>query len=158
MGFVIAPGTAAFLFSSISPFYAGLPNIGDRIARTTVAVSWVVYPIAVIVGIPLYQFLKGRVRPSALNFAVAGAAVAALPWLVLGLIATPDEASTGDVVTIHNHLRTFAGWLEFLQFVGGIAILGVFAGIIFWACISVGGKAPRDQLRVDPPGRSPPAS
>jgi hypothetical protein len=96
MGFVVAPGAAAFVFSSISPLYEGLPNISDRIVRTAAAVCWVVYPIAVILGIPLYLWLKGRVRPSAFNFAIAGAAVAALPWLALS-VATPDEASTGDI-------------------------------------------------------------
>ncbi len=137
MGFVVAPGAAALVFSSISPFYAGLPNLSDRIARTAVAVSWVVYPIALILGLPSYFWLKKRVRPSALNFAIAGAAVATSPWLAL-TVETPDEASTGDVITVHHHLRTLAGWVEVLKFVGEIALLGVVAGLIFWACISVG--------------------
>jgi hypothetical protein len=140
LGFVVAPGAAAFVFSSISPLYAGLPNLSDRVLRTAEAVSWVVYPIAVILGIPLYLGLKGRVRPSAVNLAIAGAAVAATPWLALSVIATPDEASTGDVITVHHHLRTLVGWLEELKFVGEIALFGAFAGLMFWACISIGNR------------------
>jgi len=137
LGFSLGPGVAAALFAVASPLYAGLPDLADRIVRTAVAVAWVVYPVAVTIGLPLYFVLRKRARPTALNCAVAGGFVAALPWLLLSII-TPDEASTGDVVTVHNHLRTTAGWLELLQFVGGISILGAVAGLVFWCAVSLG--------------------
>ena len=137
LGFSLGPGVAAALFALASPMYAGLPDMADRIVRTAVAVAWVVYPVALTFGLPLYFVLRRRARPTALNCAVAGGFVAALPWLLLSII-TPNEASTGNVVTVHNHLRTTAGWLELLQVVGGISIFGAVAGLVFWCAVSVG--------------------
>jgi hypothetical protein len=140
LGFLAGPATACLLFASLSPLYEGLP-LGERIARTALTAAFVVYPITLLIGVPTYLALKARVRPSAMNCVLAGAGVAALPWLAFSFLATPDEASTDGVVTAHHHLLTVAGWLELLPFVGGIALLGAVAGVVFWCAVSLGRKA-----------------
>jgi hypothetical protein len=138
LGFITAPALAALLFSIASPLYAGLPKLTERVARTTVAVLFVVYPIALILGVPAYCILRPRMRVTAVNCALMGAGIAALPWLFLSTVVTPDEATTGDVMTVYNHMRTLAGWMEVLQLVGGIACLGAIAGVVFWVLVAAG--------------------
>jgi hypothetical protein len=76
--------------------------------------------------------------------------VAAAPWLLLSIIETADEESIGNVVMVHHHVRTLAGWAEEIKFVGGIAILGAIAGVVFWLTVVPGARnrtaASPDQL------------
>ena len=132
LGFLVAPGVAALAFASVSPFYEGLPSMTDRIVRSAEAVSFVVYPMAAIFGVPTYLCLRGRLQPSIGNCVFAGSLVAALPWLLALTLVTGDEESVGNVVMVHNHVRTLAGWMEVLKMVGGIAALGAIAGLTFW--------------------------
>ena len=137
LGFILGPAVAALIFATASPLYAGLTSFLDRVLGTFVAACWVVYPITAVLGLPLYLALRNRAKPSVFNLALAGAAVSMAPWLLL-LLVTPDEASTGNVVTVHNHIRTIAGWLEILPFMGEIALLGATAGLVFWCCVTLG--------------------
>lgn len=138
LGFITGPGIAALIFAAVFPAYDGLTSFHDRVWRTFYLVLWVVYPLTLIFGLPLYRFLRGRVRPSILNCGLAGAAVSGLPWFLMGMVATPDWASAGNVVTIEHHMRTFAGWLEFLQIIGVAVVLGFIAGVVFWLCVAMG--------------------
>jgi len=148
LGFICGPAVAAGLFAVIFPLYQGLPSAPERIWHTLVTVLWVVYPVTAIFGLPLYVILRSRARASMLNCVLSGAAVSALPWFILGLLATPNEASVGHVVTVHNHMRTLAGWTEFLQLIGGVAILGAIGGLVFWLCVATG---PQPRLTATDP-------
>ena len=143
LGFLIAPGGAALAFAIVSPFYGGLPSMTDRIVRSAEAVSFVVYPMATIFGVPAYLWLRGRLQPSIGNCVLAGSLIAALPWFLALTLVTGDEASVGNVVMAHNHVRTPAGWMEVLKMVGGIAALGGIAGLIFWLLAAADFRGPQ---------------
>jgi len=131
--FFVAPLVAAFVFATVLPAYAGLSNIYDRIFRTCMLyLAFAAYPQTLILGVPVYFILRTRLRPSPLNCALAGAFVASLPWAVLGFLSTADYSFDGGHVTaVHGH-KTIWGWIDLATDVGQIAIIGLFAGFIFW--------------------------
>ena len=141
LGFTVGPGVAVLAFACASPLYMGLSSLGERIILTAETTAFVVYPITLVFGVPTYLCLRRRLRPSVLNCALAGAGVSAFPWLLLSLLAIPDEASTDGVVTAHNHMLTLAGWLEDGKMVGFMAGLGAIAGLTFWCAVLLGGRS-----------------
>ena len=123
--FIITPLLAAFALACIQPLYAGLTSLPDRIFRTTMIYTFFGgYPAALVIGFPAFMFLRHRVNASALNCAGAGAIVASLPWLLLGLISNPKYAYSNGHVTHQNGAKTWAGWVDLFAFVGEIAALG----------------------------------
>jgi hypothetical protein len=140
LGFIAGPA-AALALSLISPLSPEAVGPLRRTIETTVIVLMFVYPITLVTAVPAYLVLRSRLRPSLLNCALVGGGVAVLPWLLLSLI-TPNEAWTGKVVTVHNHVRTAAGWLELLQNLGPIASLGALAGFVFWCAVTLGRAGP----------------
>ena len=131
--FIITPLLAAFVLACIQPLYAGLTSLPDRIFRTTMIYSFFgAYPAALVFGLPAFMFLRRRVKASILNCAFAGAIVASLPWLLLGLISNPEYAYSNGHVTHQNGAKTWAGWVDLFGFVGAIATLGAAAGMVFW--------------------------
>ena len=140
LGFLLGPFVAAVIFSVASPLYAGLPDLGDRVARTTASVLTLVYPVTLIIGLPVYWLLRDRLQPSIFTCILFGAIVSACPWLLMSCMV-PDEARSGQVITVHHHMRTFAGWVETAKLIGLVAGLGAVAGFIFWCCVKLGGKA-----------------
>ncbi|RFB81072.1 hypothetical protein DYH55_06335 [Methylovirgula sp. 4M-Z18] len=122
--------------------YFGLP-MGERVIRTNLLYAAIGgYPPAIILGVPIFLCLMGRVRASALNCAAAGAVVAGIPWLILilGLGANTIESSTGDYVTVEHGVRTFWGWIELFEVSGAIASAGALAGVVFWIIAAAGGR------------------
>lgn len=153
LGLAIGPAVAALVFATVSALFGGLPSLLVRIWQTFVTTLWGVHPVTLVFVLPLYLLLQDLLRPSLLNCALAGAAVSAFPWLVLGLLGKPEEPSIGSIVTVHNHMRTLAGWGERLHIVGGMAILGVIAGTLFWARAVIGPRRPPPIWRCDPAAR-----
>ena len=143
LGFTVAPGVAVIAFACASPLYMGLSSLGERILLTAETTAFVVYPITLVFGVPTYLYLRRRLRPSVLNCALAGAGVSAFPWLLLSLLAIPDEASVAGVVTAHNHMLTLAGWLEEAQMIGLLAGLGAGARLTFWCAVVLRGQKSR---------------
>jgi hypothetical protein len=140
LGFIAGPAVAAVVFSIFSPLGApGRQGVPELIGETVVVLI-VVYPITLVLGGPAYIVLKSRLRPSLLNCALVGSGVAVLPWLLISLI-TPNEESVGKIVLVHDHVRTLAGWVELIRYLGPIALLGALAGLVFWACVTLGRKA-----------------
>jgi hypothetical protein len=146
LAFAIAPGVAAIAFAVFSPLYEGMPDLRERIFLTAETTAWVVYPLAFAIGLPTYFWLRSRMRPSIINCVLVGAGVASLPWLILGVVVHGDEASVGNVITVHHGMMTLAGWAELLRLVGGIALLGGLAGAVFWLIAATGlGRSTSDQ-------------
>ena len=93
------------------------------------------YPPTLLVGVPVYVFLRRRVRPTAFNCALAGLFVAGLPTLVLALIPSPAGSySYGQNMQafIVNGQRTALGWLSELEHFGVMCALGAVTGLVFW--------------------------
>lgn len=142
IAFVIVPAIAALAMAILQPFYAGLPDFWDRVFRTAVTNAvFGAYPIALVLGVPAYLVFRKRLRPTILNCAAVGAAVAALPWLLLGLLFSPDYAYSNGHVTHQNGHITLWGLFDLAVFTGWIGLFGAGAGVLFWL-ITVPG-APR---------------
>ena len=148
LAFIVTPGLASLGLACAMPLYAGLPDLWDRIVRTALMYAMFgAYPPTIVLGLPLYLALKERLRPTLLNCAWAGAVTAALPPLLLGLIANPTYAYSGGHVTHDHGMRTLWGWLDLGTGVGWMALIGTLTGVAFWLVALCGTR----------PSRSPPA-
>ena len=139
VGFAAAPALPTLLISALSPAYEGLPDLSERIWRTfQLAVVFIGYLPAVVVGLPLFLFMRRRVQMSPLSCSLAGAFTAALPWLLLTLLPLADSASEGGHATIINHQLTAFGFLQAMLISSLAAALGALGGLVFWALVSIG--------------------
>lgn len=142
LAFLVVPAVAAAAMAMLQPFYAGLPSYWDRVFRTTVIIAIIgAYPAALVLGIPAYLLFSKRLRSTAFNCAWVGAAIAALPWLFLGLISSPDRAYSNGHITHQNGHITLWGLFDLVLLTGWLGLFGAGAGLLFWL-ISVPG-APR---------------
>ena len=149
IAFVIVPAVAALAMAIQQPLYAGLPDFWDRVFRTAVVNAVVgAYPAALVLGVPAYLVFRKRLRPTVLNCSVVGAAVAALPWLLLGLISSPDYAYSNGHVTHQNGHLTLWGLVDLAIFTGWIGLFGAGAGVLFWLITVPGAR------RTAPPAAS----
>jgi hypothetical protein len=131
--FVLTPFLAALAFAAAFPLYGGLPHYLDRVVRSAM-LYWIfgALPWALLFGIPAYLVLKKVLLPRLLWCALAGAIIAALPWLLLGLNPSADQASVGGRATVINGDYTAFGWQQFAQSILVIAAGGAAGGAIFW--------------------------
>src|SRR5690242_2779626 len=117
--FLIAPGAAAFLMAILMPAYDGINAPFERIWRSAVAFAlFGAYPTTLLVGLPAFFLLRKRLAPKLINCSLAGAVVAALPWLILSLLGRPDTASIDGKATIAEGSYTAYGWITNLTFIG----------------------------------------
>lgn len=133
LAFVGAPFVAAAAMAFAQPLYAGLPELSDRIWRTTVAyVLFGAYPTAIVFGLPAYLTLKRRFSLSLLNCIWAAAAVATFPWTLMGLVSQPEYAFSGGHVTDVDGSKTVWGWIGLMQMSLSMGFFGGIAGATFW--------------------------
>lgn len=145
LAFMIVPGAAAFAMAVQQPLYAGLPDFWDRVVRTALINAVVgAYPAALVLGVPAYLLLRRRLRPTVLNCAAVGAVIAAIPWLLLGLLLSPDYAYSSGHVTHQNGQITLWGLFDLSVFTGWIGLLGAGAGVLFWLITVPGGRGQAD--------------
>jgi hypothetical protein len=152
--FVGAPFAAALLLAWVQPAYDGLPSVVDRIFRTFLLYLIIgAFQPTVLVGLPTYLVLRRQLWPTPLNCALAGAAVASLPWLLLAFILPGAEYSVdGGHITVEHGYKTVWGWLELGTASGWLALLGAFAGLVFWVIAAAGWKgAPKAAMGRIPP-------
>jgi hypothetical protein len=137
-GFLVAPLVAALAMAFVEPLFNGLP-FSERVYRTTIVYCvFGAYPSTVILGLPAFFLLRRRVRASPINCALAGACVAALPWLVLWLVSTPDYSFDGGHVAVANGHTTGWGWIELVEMLLEMPAFGGLAGAAFWLVASAG--------------------
>jgi hypothetical protein len=87
------------------------------------------YPATLLLGLPTFFFLRKRARASPLNCALAGACVAAAPWLAIGLI-----------FAFHSSLSR--EWINQMEFVLEVSAFGALGGCAFWLIALA--RVPRD--------------
>lgn len=144
--FLIVPGAAAFLMAILMPAYDGINAPFERIWRSAVAFAlFGAYPTTLLVGLPVFLLLRTRLAPTLINCSLAGAAVAALPWLVLSLLDRPETASIDGKATIAEGSYTAYGWITNLAFMGQIALLGAAGGLLFWLIATAGRRHSNDR-------------
>lgn len=118
----------------LEPLYAGLPTTTERLIASAKLYALVgAYPPTLLLGVPAYFVLRRHFAPRLLACALAGAGVAAIPWLLLVLAARPTTASIGGRATVIDGQYTAYGWLVNGSFLGEIALVGCAAGLVFWA-------------------------
>lgn len=142
LAFLLAPAVAAFLYACLLPLYAGVPSLVDRVWRTfPFYFVFGALPATLIFGVPAFFVLKSRVKATPLNCALVGAAIAALPWLVLGLLISPNYAYSNGHVTHDHGVITWLGFLDLSAGVAELAALGLLAGFVFWVTAASGARS-----------------
>ncbi len=133
LAFLLAPAAAALAYACLLPLYGGLPDLADRVWRTFLLYLLLGgYPATVVLGLPAFFALKSRLYPTPLSCGLVGAIIAAVPWLLLGLLSSPNYAYSNGHVTHENGSITLAGLLDLGAFGAQLAALGFFAGLVFW--------------------------
>ncbi|WP_165899621.1 hypothetical protein [Sphingomonas sp. PP-CE-1G-424] len=145
--FLIVPGVAALVMAIMMPAYDGISDPLERIWRSALVFAVVgAYPATVILGLPAFLILRRRFEATLLNCSLTGAVAAALPWLILSSLITPDSASTGGRATVLHGSLTPYGWLTNLTFIGQIALFGAGGGMLFWLFAAAGWKIEKVDL------------
>lgn len=140
--FLMVPALAALSIAIAMPLYSGLPSMTERIWKSALAYGvFGAYPPTIIFGIPAYLVLRKHFKPRLINCAFVGAFVAALPWALLALASTPDQASIDDRATVIDGSKTAFGWLMDAQALAQIALFGALGGFLFWARAIAGSGA-----------------
>ena len=143
LAFLLAPAAGALVYACLMTLYAGLPDLAGRVWRTFLLyLLFGGYPTAIVLGLPAFLVLKSRLGPTPLNCAVVGAAIASVPWLLLGLLSSPNHAYSNGHVTHNNGSITLWGLFDLGVFVAQVAALGFFAGLVFWAVAAFRVRAP----------------
>jgi hypothetical protein len=147
-GFLIAPFVAATAMACVEPDYFGIGSAFERIFHTTILFSalWA-YPTTIMFGLPGFFFLRRRVAASPLNCVLAGAGVAAAPWVALSLFHGSGDTSLGGHDLIVDGYRTVWGWIEFCKLMLKTTAFGAFGGLIFWLVASAGAQKPNAHVR-----------
>jgi hypothetical protein len=97
---------------------------------------------AIVLGLPVFLFLRSRRRANGIMAAAGGFMVATLPFAFIHLLmggAGNVTASTNGVPTIVQGVRTLAGWLEFGELALILGALGALAGETFWVVLRISG-------------------
>ncbi len=98
---------------------------------------------AVVLGLPaalLYRRLNWRSPAYAL---AGGLVIGAVP---AGLYFWPVDprhgtnAWSGTTQTLLDGVPTWAGWVEYLQMLGGFGCLGALGAIVFWVTLKIAGE------------------
>ncbi|HTO80976.1 MAG TPA: hypothetical protein VMQ73_02025 [Methylomirabilota bacterium] len=93
------------------------------------------YPATMLLGIPAYFLLRPRLRPRLITIALCGGIIAAVPWLVVGLLLpNPSYADIDGCRTVVAGHTTWCGYWEDLKFIAFVFGLGTIGGVVFWIC------------------------
>jgi hypothetical protein len=93
---------------------------------------------ALLLGLPLFLFLRSRIRVGLIVCLAAGFLVGAVPLPLLGLLATSGgnySAWTGGTPIVVNGIPTLAGLLQHAQIAGLFGAFGLAAAFTFWAIL-----------------------
>jgi len=106
----------------------------SEVIRSARLIFLVALAHALLLGLPLFLFLRSRIRVGLILCLIVGFLVGAAPLALVGLLAMSGvhHASTGGTPTIVNGVPTFAGLLELAQLAGWFGALGLAAGFAFW--------------------------
>lgn len=124
VGLCMAAGFAASLFA-----------VTSLDAKIYAAAFWVALAHALILGLPVYLFLRADRSLRWWHAPIGGFLVGCVPIGLLGLVFGADQASTGNVATVINGARTAAGWLEYLTLTLCLGALGAVGGLAFGFCV-----------------------
>jgi hypothetical protein len=87
--------------------------VGGLVVGLWLSAVFIAGPVTVLIGVPLYLFLRGRVRATPLNCGLTGAILGTIPLIFWAVVI--DGASVGDL------LPALVG-----------APCGALGGLVFW--------------------------
>jgi hypothetical protein len=120
------------LFEGISRAIAFGPLAFVGALLLGVYVAIVMELFALLLGLPVIILLRNRLH-SLLLCVVVGAVIAALPLLLLSLLAPlPDSASVNGISTVISGRRTAEWYVQLAQAVAICSAFGAFGGGAFW--------------------------
>jgi hypothetical protein len=147
VGFVAAPALAAAAYSCALPACDGISNLYQRVFMTFVMCClFGAYPTAIVFGIPTFFLLRKRLRPTLISCALAGACVAAMPWVLLTILPSPASfIQEGRHIEIVEDHKTVWWWINLAIADAQVAAVGLLGGLAFWFALTAG--RPRQQVR-----------
>jgi hypothetical protein len=97
---------------------------------------------ALLLGLPLFLLVRSRRSVGVVICSLGGFVVGAVPFGVLDLISMSalQSASTLGKPTVVNGVPTVAGWIEYAYTVGSTGLIGLAAGVAFWAAMRLSGQ------------------
>lgn len=134
VAFLAAPVAAAIAVAWFDSLRGELREPAGRVLSTAIAYALVgTYPPTLVLGVPAFFALRKRLRPTALNCVLVGAAVAALPWFLIGLLLPGGDSAeiNGQAARIDGR-TTLWGWFVVGRFVAMVAGTGAVGGAVFW--------------------------
>ena len=140
LAFLVCPLAAALLMALCEPAYEGLPTFTEQVIASAETYAILgAYPTTIIVAVPAYFMLRRHFEARPLTCALAGAIIAAIPWIFLIIVAAgASSASIDGRPTVVDGHYTLYGWLMNAWFVGQIALVGWAAGLLFWGIAAAG--------------------
>ena len=110
---------------------------------------------AVILGLPLFLFLRSKSRVGIVACTLGGFVVGAVGPAVLGLLGMLGGGSynawSGGRATVVNGVPTLLGWAEYAQSVGFFGLIGLAGGLTFWLTMRLSGQIPPEPRAADAP-------
>jgi hypothetical protein len=135
LAFLIAPAFGALLMA----VFAAAAESFETLWHTTLLIAAIgAYPPAILFGIPAYFVLRRHWGANPIGCGLAGAAIAALPWLPFVLFPSAQWASVNGEATVIDGRYTAYGWLQAFEGLSFIAGFGLAAGILFWVIAAAG--------------------
>ncbi len=138
LAFLIAPGAAALAFACLGAVVTSPPEgapdtIGWIGIMTYLYALFGAYLPTLVLGVPAFLVLRRWLRPTLLNCALVGAAVAAGPWLLmLPLASLPGYGQIGGQVPAINGRLTLWGWFLQVRWIALVGGMGALGGAMFW--------------------------
>lgn len=115
---------------------------------------------AVIIGLPLFLFLRSKSWTGIIACALSSLIIGAAGPAVLGLSSLFGNSSynawSGGKATVVNGVPTLLGWLEYAQSVGFMGLIGLSGGLTFWLTMRLSGQNPAPPEVAGTPARSSP--
>lgn len=108
--------------------------VASEVLRTARLIFITALAHALLLGLPVFLFLRSRIRVGLIACLMAGFVVGATPFAVLGLLSMfgTQSASTDGTPTVVNGMPTFAGLLELAGSATLFGAFGLAAGLVFW--------------------------
>ena len=134
VAFLAAPVAAAIAMAWFDALHGELREPAGRVLSTAIAYAMMgAYPPTLMLGVPAFFALRRRLWPTPLNCMLVGAAVAALPWVLIELLLPGgDNAEVNGRATRIDERTTLWGWFVVGRFVATVAGAGAVGGAVFW--------------------------
>lgn len=135
--------TTAF---AAAAFCSALSGAAMMMAPTALPIALMITSILTMMfGLPAYLSLRSRLPQTWWSAVLVGYAIGVVPIGLLSILALPDFASSGGVVTVENGVRTAAGWVQVVVFSLVVGLPGAVGGLAFWGVLKVTGELAKER-------------